>query len=57
MAQEAQDGPVHKLAFYQNMRILSISAERTYHCLCLIVCIPKWLNQAGAKDELNMNVK
>ena len=45
-----QDEPVHKLANYQNMHILSISAEGTYHRV-FDVCIPKWLNQAGAKDE------
>jgi pimeloyl-ACP methyl ester carboxylesterase len=45
-----QDEPVHKLANYQGMPILSISAEGTYHRV-FDVCIPKWLNQAGAKDE------
>jgi pimeloyl-ACP methyl ester carboxylesterase len=45
-----QDEPVHKLAHFQNMRILSISAEGTYHRV-FDVCIPKWLNQAGAKDD------
>jgi len=45
-----QDQPVHKLASYQNMHILSISAEGTYHRV-FDVCIPKWLNQAGAKDD------
>ena len=45
-----QDAPVHKLAGYRNMPILSISAEGTYHRV-FDVCIPKWLNQAGAKDE------
>jgi pimeloyl-ACP methyl ester carboxylesterase len=45
-----QDEPVHKLVGYQNMHILSISAEGTYHRV-FDVCIPKWLNQAGAKDE------
>jgi pimeloyl-ACP methyl ester carboxylesterase len=45
-----QDEPVHKLANYQNMHILSISAEGTYHRV-FDVCIPKWLNQAGAKDD------
>src|SRR5437016_12012708 len=42
--------PVHKLAGFENMRILSISAEGTYHRV-FDVCIPKWLNQAGAKDD------
>jgi len=45
-----QDQPVHKLVGYQNMHILSISAEGTYHRV-FDVCIPKWLNQAGAKDD------
>ena len=45
-----QDEPVHKLVGYQNMPILSISAEGTYHRV-FDVCIPKWLNQAGAKDD------
>ena len=42
-----QDEPVHKLASFQNMKILSLSAEGTYHRV-FDVCIPKWLNQAGA---------
>jgi len=45
-----QDEPVHKLTSFQGMRILSISAEGTYHRV-FDVCIPKWLNQAGAKDD------
>ena len=45
-----QDQPVHKLVGYQGMHILSMSAEGTYHRV-FDVCIPKWLNQAGAKDE------
>ena len=45
-----QDAPVHKLVSFENMRILSISAEGTYHRV-FDVCIPKWLNQAGAKDD------
>lgn len=45
-----QDEPVHKLASFDNMRILSISAEGTYHRV-FDACIPKWLNQAGAKDD------
>jgi pimeloyl-ACP methyl ester carboxylesterase len=45
-----QDEPVHKLVSYQGMHILSISAEGTYHRV-FDVCIPKWLNQAGAKDD------
>jgi len=45
-----QDEPARKLVHFQNMRILSISAEGTYHRV-FDVCIPKWLNQAGAKAE------
>jgi pimeloyl-ACP methyl ester carboxylesterase len=45
-----QDQPVHKLVHFQNMRILSMSAEGTYHRV-FDACIPKWLNQAGAKTE------
>ena len=45
-----QDQPVHKLVSYQNMPILSLSAEGTYHRV-FDGCIPKWLNQAGAKDD------
>jgi pimeloyl-ACP methyl ester carboxylesterase len=45
-----QDQPVHKLVGYQNMPVLSLSAEGTYHRV-FDVCIPKWLNQAGAKDD------
>ena len=45
-----QDDPVHKLAGFQGMPILSISAEGTYHRV-YDPCIPKWLNQAGAKDD------
>lgn len=45
-----QDEPVHKLVGFQNLRILSISAEGTYHRV-FDTCIPQWLNQAGAKDD------
>jgi pimeloyl-ACP methyl ester carboxylesterase len=45
-----QDEPVHKLVGYKDMPILSLSAEGTYHRV-FDVCIPKWLNQAGAKDD------
>jgi hypothetical protein len=45
-----QDEPARKLVHFQNMRILSMSAEGTYHRV-FDVCIPKWLNQAGAKAE------
>jgi pimeloyl-ACP methyl ester carboxylesterase len=45
-----QKEPVHKLTGMQNIRILSISAEGTYHRV-FDACIPKWFNQAGVKDE------
>jgi pimeloyl-ACP methyl ester carboxylesterase len=45
-----QKEPVHKLVGMQNIRILSISAEGTYHRV-FDACIPKWFNQAGVKDE------
>jgi pimeloyl-ACP methyl ester carboxylesterase len=45
-----QDEPVHKLVGFQGMPILSISADGTYHRV-YDPCIPKWLNQAGAKDD------
>jgi pimeloyl-ACP methyl ester carboxylesterase len=45
-----QDSPVHRLVNFQNLRILSISAEGTYHRV-FDSCMPKWLNQAGAKDD------
>ena len=45
-----QKEPVHKLVTFEKFRILSISAEGTYHRV-FDACIPKWLNQAGAHDE------
>ena len=45
-----QDEPARKLVNFQNMRILSFSAEGTYHRV-FDACIPKWLNQAGAKAD------
>ena len=45
-----QKEPVHKLVSMQNIHVLSISAEGTYHRV-FDVCIPKWLNQAGVKDD------
>ncbi|MEQ1574066.1 MAG: alpha/beta fold hydrolase [Vicinamibacterales bacterium] len=45
-----QDEPAHKLVNFQNMRILSFSAEGTYHRV-FDACIPKWLNQGGAKVD------
>jgi len=45
-----QQEPVHKLMSLEHMRVLSISAEGTYHRV-YDHCIPKWLNQAGVKDD------
>ncbi|MGH9679335.1 MAG: alpha/beta fold hydrolase [Candidatus Acidiferrales bacterium] len=45
-----QTEPVHKLVGMENIKILSISAEGTYHRV-FDACIPKWLNQAGVHDE------
>jgi pimeloyl-ACP methyl ester carboxylesterase len=45
-----QKEPVHKLVNWANLHILSISAEGTYHRV-FDACIPKWLNQAGVKDD------
>jgi len=45
-----QDEPARKLVNYVNMRILMFSAEGTYHRV-YDPCIPKWLNQAGAKVD------
>jgi pimeloyl-ACP methyl ester carboxylesterase len=45
-----QKEPVHKLVGMENIRVLSISAEGTYHRV-FDACIPKWLNQAGVKDD------
>jgi len=45
-----QQQPVHKLVNLGKIRILSISAEGTYHRV-FDACIPKWLNQAGVKDD------
>jgi pimeloyl-ACP methyl ester carboxylesterase len=44
-----QKEPVHKLLGWSNLRILSISAEGTYHRV-FDHCIPEWLNQAGVND-------
>jgi pimeloyl-ACP methyl ester carboxylesterase len=45
-----QKEPVHKLVSLEKLHILSISAEGTYHRV-FDACIPKWLNQAGVKDD------
>jgi hypothetical protein len=45
-----QQQPVHKLVNLEKIRVLTISAEGTYHRV-FDVCIPKWLNQAGVKTD------
>ncbi len=45
-----QKEPVHKLTGMKDIKILSLSAEGTYHRV-FDACIPKWLNQAGVHDE------
>ena len=45
-----QQQPVHKLVNLEKMRVLTVSAEGTYHRV-FDVCIPKWLNQAGVKTD------
>jgi pimeloyl-ACP methyl ester carboxylesterase len=45
-----QQEPVHKLVNLERIRVLSISAEATYHRV-YDSCIPKWLNQAGVRDD------
>jgi len=45
-----QEEPVHKLVGFEKFKILSISAEGTYHRV-YDHCIPKWINQAGGHDE------
>lgn len=42
--------PARKLARWQNIRVLDISANATYH-RTYDPCIPKWLNQAGVKTD------
>ena len=45
-----QKEPVHKLVNLENIPVLSISAEGTYHRV-FDACIPKWLMQAGVKKS------
>ncbi len=45
-----QKEPVHKLVSLENIPVLSISAEGTYHRV-FDACIPKWLTQAGVKKS------
>jgi pimeloyl-ACP methyl ester carboxylesterase len=42
--------PARKLAKWQNIRVLAISADGTYHRV-YDPCIPKFLNQAGVKTD------
>ena len=42
--------PARKLARWQNMRVLAISGDGTYHRV-FDGCIPKWLNQAGVPTD------
>jgi pimeloyl-ACP methyl ester carboxylesterase len=45
-----QVDPARKLARWQNMRVLAISGDGTYHRV-FDGCIPKWLNQAGVPTD------
>lgn len=45
-----QQQPVHKLVNLEKIRVLTVSAEGTYHRV-FDACIPKWLNQAGVKAD------
>jgi pimeloyl-ACP methyl ester carboxylesterase len=42
--------PARKLANLQNIRVLAISGNGTYHRV-YDPCIPKWLNQAGVRTD------
>jgi len=42
--------PARKLVNFQNIPVLDISGNGTYHRV-FDACIPKWLNQAGVKTE------
>jgi pimeloyl-ACP methyl ester carboxylesterase len=42
--------PARKLTNLQNIRVLDISANGTYHRV-FDACIPKWINQAGGKAD------
>jgi pimeloyl-ACP methyl ester carboxylesterase len=42
--------PARKLARWQNVRVLAISGDGTYHRV-YDPCIPKWLNQAGVRTD------
>jgi pimeloyl-ACP methyl ester carboxylesterase len=42
--------PARKLVNWKNIRVLSVSADGTYH-RTYDPCIPKWLNQAGVNTD------
>jgi pimeloyl-ACP methyl ester carboxylesterase len=42
--------PARKLVNFQNIRVLAISGNGTYHRV-YDPCIPKWLNQAGVRTD------
>jgi pimeloyl-ACP methyl ester carboxylesterase len=42
--------PARKLVKWKNIRVLSVSADGTYH-RTYDACIPKWLNQAGVSTD------
>ena len=42
--------PARKLVKWKNIRVLSVSADGTYH-RTYDPCIPKWLNQAGVNTD------
>ena len=45
-----QEEPARQLVNFADVPVLSISADGTYHRV-FDACIPKWLNQAGAKAD------
>ncbi len=45
-----QEEPARKLVRWKDVRVLSISANATYHRV-YDPCLPKWLNQAGVKTD------
>lgn len=45
-----QEDPPKKLVSFEKFKVLSISAEGTYHRV-YDHCIPQWINQAGGHDE------
>jgi pimeloyl-ACP methyl ester carboxylesterase len=45
-----QKEPAHKLVNLENIPVLDVSGEASYHRI-FDACVPKWLNQAGVKAE------